>query len=154
MRQDRSARVATRRAAPRGVDDGAVLSNQDEIAAPSHRFYNERNFVVLAGGVALFAVQLEHSLQGRLAKRTNPRVAQVLARGQRERGVVLQAASGQIGEPLYARLFRVRGQQHERAAGAWRETFHGEAYFVCKDQALDTGTDKQVLELIADCRQR
>src|SRR5437016_7343491 len=104
MRQHWTARVATRRSPPRRVEDHAVLVDQHEIAAPTHRFYNEHHPVVLAGGVSLFAVQLEHALKPRLANRADARVAQVLADHQAERRLSFDATRGQARDALHARV--------------------------------------------------
>src|SRR5205085_9831664 len=104
VRQHGAARVAARRRAPRGIQDDALLVHQDEIAASTHRFYNEHHPVVLAGGVSLFAVHLEHALEPRLANSANARVAQVLAGDQAERRIALDTARGQANDALHARL--------------------------------------------------
>src|SRR6185295_9851103 len=109
----RAPRVPARRTAPHGIQDQPVLIDEDEIAAPTHRFYNEQNLVVLAGGVALFAVQLEHTLQGWLAEGTDTRIAQVLADYERERGVALEATRRQARQALHPTKFRMSRKQHE-----------------------------------------
>src|SRR5438309_2860730 len=143
MGQDGPAGVSTWRRSTRGVQDVAVLADKHEIAAPPHHFYNEQESVVLAGGVPLFAVQLEHALQPRLANGADVRVAQVLARNQAEGGVALEPARGQGGNAQYAALLQVSRKQDVGASGLRRKDFHCQAELVREDQLLHPRVSQQ-----------
>src|SRR5712691_9022820 len=117
MRKDGSPRVATWRGSPRRIHDVSVLVDEHEIAAPSHHFYNEQKSVVLAGGVPLFAVQLEHALKPRLANRADVSVAQVLASDQAEGAVAFDSPRGQDRDALNAAVVEVCRQEHIGAPG-------------------------------------
>jgi hypothetical protein len=154
MRQDGPAGVSTGRRSTRGVHDVAVLVDEHEIAASTHHFYNEQETVVLAGGVALFAVQLEHPLEPWLADRADVSVAQMLAGDQAERGVALESARGQIADALDAAVFEVSRKQHVGAASTGREDFDRQAQLVRKHQLLHPSLGEQRPELVAHRRQR
>src|SRR5437868_11873743 len=112
MRQDRPPRISTWWRSPRRVQDGSLLVDQHEIAASTHRFYNEPHFVDLAGDVPLFAVELEHALQPWLVNRSDARVTQVLPKQQTERTIPFETAPWQLRKTLNAALLQVRRQQH------------------------------------------
>src|SRR5947207_632102 len=130
MRQDRPPRISTRRRAPRRIQNGPRLVDEHEIAAPTHRFYNERHFVEPAGGVPLFAVKLEHALQPWLANRTDACAAEVLPNQQTERALPFETPPGQLTKTLDACLLQVGRQQHVGASGLRRERLKRQAELV------------------------
>ena len=109
---------------------------------------------MLAGGVSLFAVQLEHALKPRLANRADARVAQVLADHQAERRLSFDATRGQARDALHARVLRVCREQQIGPAGARREGLHSQAQLVGQDDFLQSSATQQRLELVAHGRQR
>src|SRR5207302_1477984 len=146
----------TRRRAARGIEDDPLRVYKHEIAAPSHRFYNEQHLIDPAGGVSLFAVQLEHALQPRLLNRADPRVAQVLANQQTERTIAFDTSPWHFArvKALNTCVFQVRRQQHARASDARRERLDSETELVDKDQLLNPGVDQEWFELVAHGRER
>ncbi len=152
--QDGSAWIAAGRRATSGVDDRAVLVDEYQIAASTHRFYNEQHSIVLAGRVALVEVQLEHTLQPRLAKDAKASAAQVLADDEREWGVALQAADGKVLQTLHTSKLGVSGEEHAAAASAWREELGSQAELVDEGESLQSAVLEQMLQLVANGRQR
>src|SRR5207244_1976663 len=131
----------------------SILVDQHEIAAPSHRFYNEHQPVEPAGGVPLFAVELEHALQPRLAYSANVRAAQVLADQEAERSITFDPTYRQPPNAVDARMLEVGGQQHVGAPDWRSEEFDGQAELVDEHDLLHPSIDQHWLELIAHGRE-
>ena len=110
--------------------------------------------MLLAGGVPLFAVQLEHALQPRLANRADVRIAQVLSGDQAKGSVSLQSPRGQVRNALNAAVLQVSRQQHIGAPGLWRKDFHSQAELVGKHELLQPSICQQRFELVAHGRER
>src|SRR5262249_28313311 len=139
MRQDGPARVTAGRRAARRVEDQSVRVDEHQIAAPTHRFYNEHHLVELVGGVALLALELEYALQRRLMNRPHSGVSQMLADLQTEGGISLDSARRQLPNALDAAVFQVRRQQYIRASHRRRKELDGEAELVHEHQLLHAG---------------
>ena len=149
MGQHWAAGIATRRSPPASIKDLSVFIDKYEIAASSHRFYNEQHLVDPAGGVPLFAVELEHALQPRLAHRANSCISEVLSHQQTERGVTLDASVGELTNTVDTRVLQMRREQHVRAADCWREELDGQSQFIDKHHFLHPGIRQQRLQLVA-----
>ena len=102
-----------------------------------------------AGGVALLAVQLEHSLQPWLVNSADARVAQVLADQQTEGAISFHSPRWQAGEALHASMLEITRQQHETATDVRRESFHRKAQLIHEGQFLETGAGQQRSQLVA-----
>src|SRR5438270_5738579 len=139
MGQHWAAGIATRRSPPASIKDLSVFIDKYEIAASSHRFYNEQHLVDPAGGVPLFAVELEHALQPRLANRADPRVSHVLSHQQTERRVTLEAALWELSDAVDTRMLKMPRQQHVRPADCRGEELDRQRQFVDKHNLLHPG---------------
>ena len=97
----------------------------------------------------MFAVQLEHALQSRLANCADACRAQVFSDQQAEGSVAFDAPRRQARNALHAPELWVRRQQHVRAANVRREHLGGQAELVREHELLQTSIAQQRLELVA-----
>ncbi len=154
MRQHGPSRISAGRRTAHGVEDATVCVDEQEIAAPTHRFYNQVNLVLPICFVPLLTLQFEDALERRLPEAQDARMTKVFAGRECERRIVLDATCRQAGHLLDAAELGMYREQYAGTAGAGAKDLDREAQLVWKDQLLNPSVGEPRLQLLAHRGQR